>query len=285
MRSGAAYGSRYICHTEKRNEMTINPVLVDIIDHKRQEVDKLKKVYPYEALVEAANERSDARSLYSALKSDAPKVKVIAEIKRTSPTASFKPVNFDPAKIAKSYEAAGAVAISVLTDARFFSGAPSYVPMVRDSVSIPVLRKEFIIDPWQLAESAALGADAVLLMAVNFQDTSALEAMYNEAVDFGLEPLVEIHSKEEWEMVKPLAPKIVGINNRDFLSADLAVDISTSAKLAPLLPEETAIISESGISSKEQIDILSKTGVDGFLIGSSLMCEGEPGAQLVKLIG
>lgn len=264
--------------------MTINPTLLKILEHKRLEVDRLKSIIPIETLRDAAAKHGPRRSLRAALMDQSPDVKIIAEIKRSSPSACFKPIGFDPVGIAKSYESAGAAALSVLTEPRFFSGNSTYVPLIKDAVRLPVLRKDFILDQWQVVESAALGADAVLLMAINFKDTGAIEPLYKEAVELGLEPLVEIHSEKEWKMVEPLDPMIIGINNRDFMAPDLRVDIGTTMTIAPLLPPGAVIVSESGISNRDDIELLQNHGVHGFLVGSSLMKEDDPGEALKRLL-
>ncbi|VAX17156.1 Indole-3-glycerol phosphate synthase [hydrothermal vent metagenome] len=264
--------------------MTMNRAILKILEYKRREIERLKSAFPLETLREAAVKRGAKRSLRGALTDNVTDIRIIAEIKRSSPSACFKPVEFDPEGIAKAYESAGAVALSVLTEARFFSGNSAYVPLIRDATQLPVLRKDFILDIWQVVESAALGADAILLMAVNFRDAEAIEPLYKEAIELGMEPLVEIHSEKEWRMVEPLKPAIVGINNRDFLSPDLKVDIGTTVKLAPLIPSGVTVVSESGISTREDIERLRNCGVHGFLVGSSLMKEDDPGKALKKLI-
>ncbi len=262
----------------------MNPLLKNILDNKREEVDHLKRVYSEDALLDAARKIGDRRSLAGAIKHGEKKPRVIAEIKRSSPTKMLKPTRFDPKAIAISYESGGASALSVLTDARFFCGHSAYIPIVRAAVSIPVLRKDFVIDKYQISEAAALGADAILLMALNFEDTDALGELYHHALSLGLEVLLEIHSQKEWEKVEPLHPKLVGINNRDFLSPKLAVDIMTTIRLAPQLPADVVIVSESGISSAEDISKLSAAGARGFLIGSAFMAHDDPGACLARLI-
>lgn len=261
----------------------MNPVIEKILAHKWDEVRLAKLSMPEEALVEAAGKLGERRSLIGAIKEKKGAPAIIAEIKRATPSAVLRPVGFDPVAIARSYEAAGAAAVSVLTDARFFCGEPLYVPMVREAVSIPTLRKDFIVDTWQVAEAAALGADAVLLMALNSSDEE-LASLYNRTLKLGMEPLVEIHSKEEWERVRPLAPKLVGINNRDFTSDDLRVDTNVSADLISDLPDDVTVISESGISSAAEIRRLMDVGADGFLIGSAFMKEADPGAALSNLL-
>ncbi|MBI4666149.1 MAG: indole-3-glycerol-phosphate synthase [Nitrospinae bacterium] len=263
----------------------VHPILNSILAHKREELRFGKAMVSEEELLFAAERKGQKpRSLYSVLTAPGGKVRIIAEIKRSSPSAMIKPTGFDPARIAQAYETAGACAISVLTDARFFCGAPVYVPMAREAVSLPVLRKDFILDRWQLAETAALGADAVLLMVANFQDVSAFESLYHRALELNLEPLVEIHSEKEWERISHLKPRLVGVNNRDFMSPTLAVDSGTALRIAPLLPDDVAVVSESGISSPEQIRRAMEAGVDGFLIGSHFMKQENPGKALHELI-
>jgi indole-3-glycerol phosphate synthase len=261
-----------------------NPTLLKIVEYKRQEVDLLKSIYPIATLRDSAAKHGPRKSLRAALMDKSPDTKIIAEIKRSSPSACFKPIDFDPVGIARSYESAGAIALSVLTEARFFSGNSAYVPLISDATQLPVLRKDFIVDQWQVVETAALGADAILLMAINFKDTKAIEPLYKEAIELGLEPLVEIHSQKEWEMVKPLNPMIVGINNRDFMSPDLKIDIGTTLSIAPFIPRGAAIVSESGISNRDDIELLQDRGVHGFLVGTSLMKEDDPGAALKRLL-
>ncbi len=280
------YAKRYnpfFTNNLKSLTMPLHPILTSILDNKREEVGYLKSLIPEVVIREKASLRAPCRSLRDAVGAGNGGVKVIAEIKRSTPTVMLRATSFDPVKIAKSYEAGGAVALSVLTDARFFSGHSLYVPMTRDQVSIPVLRKEFIIDSWQVVETAALGADAILLMAVCLTDDQLAE-YFELAQELGLEPLVEIHNEKEWERVKKLGPKLVGINNRDFLSKNLDVDIDATLRLAPVLPNDVTVISESGVSTADDLRKLIKAGADGFLIGTAFMKEDYPGAALAKLL-
>lgn len=266
--------------------MSVSPVLQAILDHKREETRHAQKLVPESDLIRVAEKRrGDFRSLHGALVGKGEKPGIIAEIKRASPSTMFKPSGFNPARIAKGYENAGASALSVITESRFFCGSPLYIPIVRPAVSIPVLRKDFIIGRWQVAETAALGADAILLMTVNFDDHEQFADLYRFAVELGLEPLVEIHSGQEWEAVRGLKPKLIGVNNRDFRSPTLSVDMKTTGRIAPLIAGEAVVVSESGISSAEDMIRISDEGADGFLIGSGLMREDDPGAALERLIG
>lgn len=263
--------------------MNLHPAITKILENKREEVAEAKRITPEAALIDAAKSFGEVRSLTDSLKKENGSVKIIAEIKRASPTAMFAPTGFDPVAIAQSYEAGGAVAISVLTDARFFCGSPLYVPLVKSAVTIPILRKEFIVDKWQLAESAALGADAVLLMAVCFDSKVKFADMFHLAKDFGLEVLVEIHSEDEWRFVEPVKPKLIGINNRDFMSPDLSVDLATTEKLAPIIGGDATLVTESGIIAPDDLRRL-KDIVDGFLIGSAFMKEDDPGGSVARFI-
>jgi len=264
--------------------MALHPILRAILDHKRDEIAVAKQTFDTSYLRERAASRGERRSLVGALKQERGYASVIAEIKRASPRRILCPTGFDPVAIARSYEQGGAAAISCLTDTRFFCGAPHFVPLVRAATSLPVLRKEFILDPVQLLETAALGADAVLLMAVCCESDGQLADLYHLALELGLEPLMEIHSEEEWRRIERLKPTLVGVNNRDFLSPDLAVDLSVSYGLAPLLPDAVTVVSESGITSAADIKNLSEV-VDGFLIGSALMSHPSPGVPLSSLLG
>ncbi|MBF0634268.1 MAG: indole-3-glycerol-phosphate synthase [Nitrospinae bacterium] len=266
--------------------MSISPVLQAILDHKTEETRHARKLVSEADLIRVAERRrGDFRSLHGALANKGDKPGIIAEIKRASPSTMFKASDFHPARIAAGYEKAGASALSVITESRFFCGSPMYIPILRPAVSIPVLRKDFILDRWQVAETAALGADAILLMTVNFEDTERFADLYRFAVELGLEPLVEIHSSQEWESVRGLKPRLVGVNNRDFRSPTLSVDMMTTGRIAPLIAGEAIVVSESGISSPEDMIRISAEGADGFLIGSGLMREDDPGAGLERLIG
>ena len=271
--------------------MSLSPILQAILEHKKEELFHGKKIVPLSALLESAEQkRSMRRPFAQALapgkdgKRKEGAFKIIAEIKRSSPSQCFVPTGFDPVAIARRYETAGAACLSVLTEDRFFLGSPLYVPLVKEAVSIPVLRKDFVVDPWQIAEAAALGADATLLMAVLFENPELMEPYFQMAEKVGIELLVEIHSAREWEMVKGFEPPLVGINNRDFLSPQLDLDIESTVRLAPLMPDSVTLVSESGLSGQGQLGRLTSLGVDGFLIGSAFMKTDDPGKALKELI-
>jgi indole-3-glycerol phosphate synthase len=263
--------------------MLLHPMLQGIVDHKKEEVAHLRRMMPSGALRDAAAAVSGRRPFANALRKSNGKVNIIAEIKRSSPSKMLMPTRFDPVGIAKAYEQNGAAAISVLTDTRFFCGAASFLPAVRQAVSIPVLRKEFIVDPWQLEETAALGADAVLLMAVLFDDPAPIAELYHKAIELDLQPLVEVHTEREWEQVAALDPQVVGINNRDFTSDFLPVDILATKFLAPKIDHKRVIVSESGIDHADNIATLAHF-VDAYLIGSAFMKTNDPGNALKGML-
>lgn len=206
---------------------------------------------------------------------------VIAEIKKASPSKGVISERFDPSEIAREYAHAGASALSVLTDAQFFQGDLRFIQGMRDFVQVPILRKDFIIDPYQLYESKAYGADAVLLIAAALQP-GELTGLLMEADRLGLESLVEVHSEEEIESLDFSRVRVVGINNRDLLTFE--TDVNTSFRLRRLVPKEIVVVSESGISSHSQIDRLVRQGIHAVLIGEAFMRAESPGKALADLI-
>jgi len=247
-------------------------ILDKIIDQKKNEVALLKG-RSFKPL------SGPKRSFLEAVrKSD--KLSVIAEIKKASPSKGLICKNFEPVKIAKNYEAGGASAVSVLTDERFFQGKIDYLINARDSISIPVLRKEFIIDIIQIEQSAAVGADALLLIAAAL-DTIQLRDLFQASVELNIDPLIEVHSAEELDKVMKLEPSLIGINNRDLNS--FKTDINTTLDLIKIIPEKVAVVSESGIFSHEQALKLKKTGVSAILVGESLMRNSDPAALIREL--
>lgn len=207
-----------------------------------------------------------------------PKVAVIAEVKKASPSKGVIRADFDPVAIATSYEKAGAAAISVLTDERFFQGSCAYLRAVREAVALPVLRKDFIIDTLQVEQTAHLGADAMLLIAAALEDAQLAELMA-AAAQFGIEPLVEVHNGAELQRVLRLSPRVIGINNRDL--ATFTCDIQTTLNLIPGIPSDTIVVSESGIGGADDTACLRRAGVRAVLVGESLMRRDDP-APLIR---
>jgi indole-3-glycerol phosphate synthase len=201
-------------------------------------------------------------------------INIIAEVKKASPSKGVIKENFDPVEIAKSYEKGGAKAISVLTDKKFFQGSPFYLRQVAEAVNLPVLRKDFIIDEFQIYGAKALGASSFLLIAA-ILDESQLKDFIDLGRELGMEPLVETHSEEEVEKALKCGAEIIGVNNRDLKTFN--VSLETTLKLLPLIKSENkTLVSESGIKGKEDIIKLRNAGVDAFLIGETLMRSEKP---------
>jgi indole-3-glycerol phosphate synthase len=205
---------------------------------------------------------------------------IIAEIKKASPSKGVIREDFDPVKIAKIYEANGAAAISVLTDEKYFMGKKEYLSAVRKAVSLPLLRKDFIIDPYQIWEAKLIGADCILLIMAML-DLKLAKELEDEALKIGLNVLVEVHNQKELNQALQLKTPLIGINNRNL--KNLEVDINLSKKLAKLIPSDRIIICESGIKTKEDILEMQKCGINNFLIGESLMSKTNIGKALKEL--
>jgi indole-3-glycerol phosphate synthase len=258
----------------------MNHLIKNILENKREEVAASRSVLSLEDLkIKASENEGDIRSFSGGLKGCKSKHKIIAEVKRVSPGTGFSRMDFDPVAIGKGYQKSGAGAISVLTDYRFFGGSLNFLVSVRNSVTLPVLRKDFILDIYQVYEARAYGADAVLIMAINFDSKLEIADLCGTASELGMDVLFEVHTEEEIAMV-PETPVLIGINNRDFRSDDMTVDIDTTRRLLPLLGESYFIVCESGIREVSVMSELEGLGVDAFLIGSAFMEADDPGIEL-----
>jgi indole-3-glycerol phosphate synthase len=209
------------------------------------------------------------------------RVNVIAEHKRRSPSRGAIREDLAPADVARGYEEAGAAAISVLTDEAFFGGRLAHLEEVRRATSLPVLRKDFVVDPWQVWEARAAGADAVLLIAAALTD-GELRRLLDVAGEAGLAALVEVHDRPELDRALGAGARVVGVNNRDLKT--LAVSLDTALRLAPSIPDDVAAVAESGIRSSADLVRLREAGYDAFLVGERLMAAPDPGAELVRLL-
>lgn len=209
-------------------------------------------------------------------------VAVMAEIKRRSPGAGEIRPGLDPAALGRSYQEAGASAISVLTDGTYFGGGLGDLIRVREAVGIPVFRKEFVVHPLQLLEARAAGADGTLLIA-RILSRDELQDLHDQAVDLGLAPLVEVHRREEVEAAMAVGARLVGINNRNLRTFRTSLEVTL--ELLPLLPPEAVIVSESGIRTPRDVDRLGSAGVHGVLVGESLLRAPDPGEALEALVG
>ncbi len=245
-------------------------ILDSIRSYKLEEVAQ-RKAETSEAEIEAQARASGAtRGFGEALRraSSAGGYGLIAEIKRASPSKGLIRDDFVPAELAAAYAAGGAACLSVLTDGPSFQGDPAHLAQARAAVGLPVLRKDFIVDPWQIAESRAMGADCILLIMAMLSDAEALE-LESAAMHWGLDVLVEVHSAEELQRAKVLRTPLLGINNRNLNTFE--VDIQTTRGLVRLVREDRIIISESGIASRDDLSRLARFGVRCFLVGETLM--------------
>jgi len=255
-------------------------ILNQIIEVKKREVARLKSVRPMPELEQMARDLPPARNFRDALAGR--DCSIIAEIKRRSPSRGRLRENFDPEKIARTYEAGGAAAISILTDRNFFEGDGAYLAVVKKVTRIPLLRKDFIIDPCQVCETKILGGDALLLIASLF-DEQGLRDLIDLSHALGLSALVEVHTGEEAARAVAAGAGIIGINNRDLKT--FRTDLRTSVELATLIPPGRIVVSESGIEKRADIERLMKAGIHAFLIGEALMKAGDMGEKLRELRG
>jgi indole-3-glycerol phosphate synthase len=206
---------------------------------------------------------------------------LIAEIKRASPSKGLIRADFDPEDLARAYAAGGATCLSVLTDAPYFQGDDAHLKTARTAVELPVLRKDFLLDPYQIVEARALGADAVLVILAAVDDGCARELMAT-AAEFGMDALVEVHDAPEMQRALALGSPLIGINNRDL--ATLAIDLATTERLAPLAPSGKLLISESGLYTPADLQRMARVGVRCFLVGESLMREPDVEAATRALL-
>lgn len=256
--------------------MKINDILSEIIENKRFEVDFHKRSIPLEALQDRLTDTERKHSMREALQHRC----CIAEFKRRSPSKGWIKQEARVEDIVPAYETAGAAAISVLTDEKFFGGTLMDLRTARSLVNIPILRKDFIIDEYQLYQSKIVEADAVLLIAAALEQEKCKE-LTTKAHELGLEVLLEIHSESELSYITPEVD-MVGVNNRNLGTFHTTVD--NSLRLAELLPQDTVLVSESGISNPETVNLLKQRGFRGFLIGETFMKTTNPGKTLATFI-
>ncbi|MDQ1329116.1 MAG: indole-3-glycerol phosphate synthase, partial [Candidatus Poribacteria bacterium] len=247
-------------------------ILDKIISHKKLEVEEQKRFQPLDEIKRKLINIGEVRNFRRAI-SHPGRINLIAEIKKASPSKGIIREDFNPSAIAKIYEQSGASAVSVLTDNEFFKGDLSYLKVVRSvTLALPILRKDFIIDEYQVYQSRLAGADAILLIAAVL-DLPILINLLSIAKGIGLDCLVEVHTEEELEKVLNTDACIIGINNRDLNT--FQTNIQTTARLMQLMPDDRIVVSESGISSKDDVKFLQKCGVQAMLIGESLMTSND----------
>ena len=255
-------------------------ILDEILAHKHEELKLARERFAAEDLERQARAtREVPRGFRNALR-EAPAPRVIAEIKRRSPSRGEIRLDFDPVSCAKAYADAGAAAISVLTDERFFGGHLDYLDLVRRAVTLPLLRKDFIVDAYQIDEARVAGADAVLLIA-GVLSAEALINLRARALALGMDALIEIHDEEELERALTSGADLIGINNRDLRS--FRTDLAVTERLAPQIPQGIVVVSESGIFTPEDVERLTDAGAHAVLIGESLMREDDAGMALRRV--
>jgi len=280
-------------------------ILDDIVRSKRADLQRVKAMRPLVELEQQPLFRAERRDLRAALQgatsSSAPpqaappqaatpraatlqarRRAIIAEVKKASPSKGIMRADFDPLRVAKSYAANGAVAISVLTEERYFQGSLEHLAAIRTAVSVPLLRKDFLFDPYQLQEARAFGADAVLLITAILDDV-LLRDLLQLAGELQLSALVEVHEGAELERALESGARLLGINNRDLRT--FRTSLATTEELVPRVPADALVVTESGIETSADIERLERAGVRAFLIGETLMRAADPGAKLAELLG
>jgi len=255
-------------------------VLDRIIAYKREEVATRQAAQPLAAIEAAAWAAPPPRAFRRALEQATPAL--IAEIKKASPSKGLIRAEFDPAALARAYAAGGAACLSVLTDGPSFQGTEQYLIEARAACALPVLRKDFLIDPWQVFESRVLGADAILIIMAALDDATATE-LFEIAADVGMDALVEVHDERELERALELQPRLIGVNNRSL--ATFHTDLAITERLAVLTPPDCLLVSESGIFAHADIVRLQAAGARAFLVGESLMRQDDVEAATRALLG
>ena len=262
----------------------IPDILARILERKREEIAEGARTVPFAEMRRRAAAAPPPRGFRAALeaKIGQGRAAVIAEIKRASPSRGVIRRDFDPSRIAAGYERGGAAALSVLTDRDFFQGAPDHLRAARAATALPVLRKDFLVDPWQVHESRAMGADCVLLIVAALDD-DRLRELAELAGEVGLDTLVEVHDEAELDRALRIPAPLIGINNRDLRTFETT--LATTRRLAPRVPEDRRTVTESGIASRDDVAGLRAGGVHAFLVGEALMSAPDPGERLAALFG
>jgi indole-3-glycerol phosphate synthase len=256
--------------------------LTEICDTTRAEVMRRKAVRSLAELDAAAREQTAPRGFEAALRTEASTgYALIAEIKKASPSKGLIRADFDPPAHARAYQAGGAACLSVLTDAPYFQGHEDFLIAARAACTLPVIRKDFMVDPWQCAEARAIGADAILIIVAALSDAQMAE-IEAAAMERGMDVLVEVHNEAEMERAARLKSRLIGVNNRDLKR--FVTDLATTERLAPLAPEGTLLVGESGINSHADIERLARCGVRTFLVGESLMRQQDVEAATRALL-
>jgi indole-3-glycerol phosphate synthase len=262
----------------------MSDILQRILARKAQEIETRSAALPLRELSARCADLPETRGFAAALEAriEAGLPAVIAEIKKASPSAGVIRPDFDPAAIAHSYETGGAVCLSVLTDVDFFQGSDAYVQQARAACALPTLRKDFTIDPYQVYEARAIGADAILLIVAALGDAALLELSLL-AAELDLDVLVEVHDEAELERALDIPAPMIGINNRNLRTFETSIE--TTLSLGRRVPDERVRVTESGIRTREEVARLRAAGVHAFLVGEAFMRAAEPGKELARLFG
>lgn len=260
----------------------VSTILRRILARKREEVSERRARVSLGSLEQRIAQQSAPRGFAGAVsqRAAAAEPAVIAEVKKASPSKGVIREDFQPAQIAASYQRGGAVCLSVLTDIDFFQGADAYLQQARSACELPVLRKDFTVDPYQVIEARAIGADAVLLIVAALQDDQ-MQELAHSAAEVGLDILVEVHDRAELERALELDTPLIGINNRDLHSFETRLE--TTLELLPYIPEDRTVVTESGIHTAEDVALMRNHRVQGFLVGEAFMRADEPGDKLREL--
>lgn len=257
------------------------PTILDkIVATKKDEIAVAKDTVPATELQAALADAPPVRDFFGALAADGP-IKLIAEVKRASPSKGLIREDFDPVAIAKIYAAHGATCVSVLTDVEYFQGSLDYLRQVRAAIDLPILRKDFLIDSYQLLEARAAGADAVLLIAECLDDCH-LRKLHNEAIELGMTPLVEFYEIENLPRVLAAGATLIGINNRNLRTFE--TDLNHTVRLREQIPSDCVVVGESGIHSRADAKRLADAGVQAILVGEHLMSQRDIGAAVDRLL-
>jgi indole-3-glycerol phosphate synthase len=258
------------------------PTILDkIVATKRGEIERAKTAVPEAELRARIADAPRVRNFFTPLAAGGP-IRLIAEVKKASPSAGVIRADFDPVAIAKTYESHGASCISVLTDETYFQGQLDHLTAIRAAVALPVLRKDFILDTYQLVEARAAGADAVLLIAECLDDCN-LRKLFNETCELGMTPLVELYEPENLPRVLEAGATLVGVNNRDLRT--FKVDLDHTIRMRARVPDDCVLVGESGIRTHDDVLRLESAGVDAILVGESLTREPDIAAAVDRLLG
>ncbi|MEZ5534116.1 MAG: indole-3-glycerol phosphate synthase TrpC [Thiolinea sp.] len=257
-------------------------ILEQILQTKQQEISERSRHTSMDMLREHAAKAPAVRGFLTSLKKKITNGEpaIIAEVKKASPSKGVIRADFNPAAIAESYQQGGAACLSVLTDAQYFQGHESYLQQARAACSLPVIRKDFIIDPYQVYEARAIGADCILLIMAALDDAT-LRELYELATKLSMDVLIEVHDRAELERVLPLNAPLIGINNRNLRTFETS--LQTSIDLLPMVPADTLLVTESGIHSSADVQLMRQHHINAFLVGEAFMRAEQPGAELNKL--